>query len=72
MLGIQCKRIESNSVGYKMDYQMHSLDFEEFLWAKGYEESVADELLDHMREEKPFRTHAECQAFGRGIGEMRI
>ena len=30
MLGINCQRIESNSVGYKTDYEMHSLDFEEF------------------------------------------
>ena len=42
---------------------MHSLDFEEFLWAKGYEESVADELLDHMREEKPFN-EAQMSVYG--------
>ena len=35
-LGINYKRLESNSVGYKTDYNMYSLDFEEFLWAKGY------------------------------------
>lgn len=53
MLGIQCKRIESNSVGYKMDYQMHSLDFEEFLWAKGYDGAFINELLEHMQNVKP-------------------
>ena len=31
MLGISYKQIESNSVGYKTDYEMRSLDFEEFL-----------------------------------------
>ena len=31
LLGISYKRIESNSVGYKSDYEMFSLDFEEFL-----------------------------------------
>ncbi|MBR6050883.1 MAG: AAA family ATPase, partial [Clostridia bacterium] len=36
LMGINYKEIESNSVGYKEDYEMHSLDFEEFLWAKGY------------------------------------
>ncbi len=46
-------KIESISVGYKSDYTMHSLDFEEFLWAKGYDESVVDELLIHMQELKP-------------------
>ena len=36
LLGNQYKRIESHSVGYKTDYNMMSMDFEEFLWAKGY------------------------------------
>lgn len=54
MLGIQYKRIESNSVGYKTDYQMYSMDFEEFLWAKGYKEAFVDELLEHMLAQKAF------------------
>ena len=36
LLGIHYKRIESNSVGYKTDYEMYSMDFEEYLWALGY------------------------------------
>ena len=40
MLGINSHRIESNSVGYKSDYAMYSLDFEEFLWAKGYDDTL--------------------------------
>lgn len=48
LLGIQYKRIESNSVGYKTDYQMYSMDFEEFLWARGYDNSFIEELLAHM------------------------
>ena len=54
MLGINYKRIESNSVGYKTDYNMYSLDFEEFLWAKGYADSVIEDMLSHMKELKPF------------------
>ncbi|MFG6332633.1 MAG: AAA family ATPase [Lachnospiraceae bacterium] len=50
MLGIHYSRIESNSVGYKEDYEMHSLDFEEFLWAKGYGDAFTEELLKHMVE----------------------
>jgi predicted AAA+ superfamily ATPase len=50
------ERIESLSVGYKSDYIMHSLDFEEFLWAKGYDESVVDDLLFHMYELKPLNS----------------
>ena len=53
MLGINYNRIESNSVGYKTDYTMYSLDFEEFLWAKGYD-NAAGEILAHMTSQKPF------------------
>lgn len=48
MLGINYKRIHSNSVGYKTDYEMYSLDFEEFLWAKGYNEEYIKDILSHM------------------------
>ena len=54
MLGINYKRIESNSVGYKTDYHMYSMDFEEFLWARGYDDAAVDGVLQHMLEEKPF------------------
>lgn len=54
LLGVNYQRIESNSVGYKTDYEMFSLDFEEFLWAKGYEESAIDGMLNHMIQLKPF------------------
>ncbi len=52
MLGLNYKRIESNSVGYKTDYVMYSLDFEEFLWAKGYKEDFIDSLLTSMLDMK--------------------
>ena len=54
LLGIHYKKIESNSVGYKSDYEMCSLDFEEFLWAKGYDDSVVQDILSHMVAMKPF------------------
>ena len=54
MLGIQYKRIESHSVGYKTDYEMTSLDFEEFLWAKGYDSPFVRGLLEHMLDLRPF------------------
>jgi len=49
MLGINYHKIESNSVGYKSDYEMHSLDFEEYLWAQGYDDTFVEDLLMHMR-----------------------
>ena len=54
MLGVNYRRIESNSVGYKEDYDMFSMDFEEFLWAKGYKEDVIEDMLAHMKSLKPF------------------
>ncbi|MDO5339365.1 MAG: AAA family ATPase [Eubacteriales bacterium] len=54
LLGVQYNRIASISVGYKTDYQMFSMDFEEFLWAKGYSEDVISDMLKHMLEVKPF------------------
>lgn len=54
MLGINYKKIHSNSVGYKTDYEMFSMDFEEFLWAKGYKESQINDILNHMTELIPF------------------
>ena len=54
MLGINYRKIESNSVGYKSDYEMFSLDFEEFLWAKGYDDTFIEDMLEHMRNLTPF------------------
>jgi predicted AAA+ superfamily ATPase len=54
MLGVSYRRIESNSVGNKIDYTMYSMDFEEFLWAHGYGEETVFDMLSHMMEMKPF------------------
>ena len=54
MLGINYRKIESNSVGYKLDYEMHSMDFEEFLWAKGYDNEFIGDILEHMLTLTPF------------------
>lgn len=53
LMGINYKEIESNSVGNKEDYTMRSLDFEEFLWAKGYSNEQIEDLYNHMIEIKP-------------------
>lgn len=54
MLGINYKKIHSNSVGAKTDYEMYSMDFEEFLWAKAYNQEQIDSILNHMIDNKPF------------------
>jgi hypothetical protein len=54
LMGIYYEEIESNAVGFKEDYEMHSMDFEEFLWAKGYSPEQIDELFAHMIDVAPF------------------
>ena len=49
MMGINYNEIESNSVGNKQDYIMYSMDFEEFLWAKGYKKSQIEDLYVCMK-----------------------
>lgn len=44
LLGVQYKKVRSVPVGYEESVTMHSLDFEEFLWAKGYAPNVMAEL----------------------------
>ncbi|HPZ16067.1 MAG TPA: DUF4143 domain-containing protein [Sphaerochaeta sp.] len=53
MMGINYSEIESNSVGYKQDYELQSLDFEEYLWAKGYQQDQIEDLFDHMVSVRP-------------------
>ena len=54
LMGINYQEIESNSVGYKEDYEMYSMDIEEFLWAKGYKQEQIDDLFEHMISLTPF------------------
>lgn len=53
LMGISYNEIESNSVGYKEDYEMHSMDFEEFLWAMGYNDEFTADLLSYMLDVRP-------------------
>lgn len=53
LMGINYREIESNSVGYKQDYEMYSLDFEEYLWAKGYRAEQIEELYSNMADVRP-------------------
>lgn len=53
LMGINYNQIHSNSVGNKEDYIMRSLDFEEFLWAKGYKDEQIEELYSYMKNCQP-------------------
>ncbi|MGN0007455.1 MAG: ATP-binding protein [Alistipes sp.] len=54
LMGINYNEIESNAVGYKEDIEMYSMDFEEFLWAKGYSRDFVEDMYRHMAELRPF------------------
>lgn len=56
LMGINYREVESNSVGYKEDYEMYSMDFEEFLWAKGYSDDFVEDLYRNMRDLVPLST----------------
>lgn len=54
LLGMKYKRIISNPVGYARIVDMYPLDFEEFLWALGMDDSMTAELKSYIPEKKPF------------------
>ncbi len=54
LMGIHYEEIESNAVGNKEDYDMFSMDFEEFLWAEGYTDGQIEDLYTHMATLTPF------------------
>jgi predicted AAA+ superfamily ATPase len=62
LLGLHYRQISSNSVGYRIDCEMHSMDFEEFLHAKGYSDTIAAELLSHLVDVSPLSA-AEMAVF---------
>lgn len=56
LMEINYQEIESNSVGYKQDYEMYSLDFEEYLWAKGYKDEQIESFYKKMLNIQPLST----------------
>ena len=71
LLGIQYKHIDSISVGSKTDYQMRSMDFEEYLWAKGYDEDSVIRILDKMLRTEPF-TELELKIYSEQFREYCV
>ena len=53
LLGVNYKKISSIPVGFKEEYTMYSLDFEEFLWANGYDENQIEDIYDYMKKLMP-------------------
>lgn len=55
LLGVNYREITSVAVGFKEDKDMFSLDFEEFLWARGYGSDLSAELLECMVRRVPLK-----------------
>jgi len=53
MLGVHYKHVSSNPVGFKEDFDMDSMDFEEFLWAVGYKAEFVDDVYARLSSLKP-------------------
>ena len=52
MLGVAYKSTRSIPVGYERQMEMYSLDFEEYLWAIGYDDTHIGILKEHFDEKK--------------------
>ncbi len=52
-LGVNINPVSSVAVGFKEEYVMYALDFEEFLWANGYTENMIKPLLTNMLNYSP-------------------
>ena len=58
-LGVYNQTISSVAVGFKEEYIMTSLDFEEFLWAKGYNNTLIKTIPSKMILGQPFNKTEE-------------
>lgn len=54
LLGVHYRRIESISVGFQESVEMRSLDFEEFLWARGYSRDQVALMVEPLVRRIPF------------------
>ena len=48
LLGVNYKEVSSFPVGYERQVNMYSLDFEEFLWAKGLSGNIIESIKEHF------------------------
>lgn len=61
LLGVHYKKITSLSVGYQEDYELWSMDFEEYLWARGRGDDFIQMIYGRMVTNTPF-SDAELMA----------
>lgn len=68
LLGVQYKRIASLAVGNQEQYELASMDFEEFLWAMGRGEDFVERLYGKMLSCTPY-SEVELDVFSGVFGE---
>lgn len=63
LLGLHYKEIVSIPVGYEKQIDMYALDFEEFLWAYGYDDVAINNLKEYFlsKEKIPYAIHDKFQ-----------
>jgi predicted AAA+ superfamily ATPase len=49
LLGLNFREVSSYPVGYETEIEMHSMDFEEFLWALGHENDLISGIRSNVR-----------------------
>lgn len=64
LLGLSYAEVPSIPVGYERQIEMHGLDFEEYLWAMGYDEAATDLLRDHLAALDPLPDGAHQKMLG--------
>ncbi len=64
LLGISYSESVSIPVGYERQIQMEGLDFEEYLWAKGYDDDVMNEIRGHFETLTPIAKSANDRLLG--------
>lgn len=53
LLGVKYKDVRSYPVGYEEYLEMYSLDFEEYLWAKGFGQNAIAKLHEYFEKKEP-------------------
>lgn len=54
LLGVHYKKVSSLSVGHQEDFEMRSMDFEEYLWARGRDDGFVEMIFGRMADQRPF------------------
>ena len=68
-MGLNHSEVSYFPVGYERQVEMHSLDFEEFLWAREIQEDLISDLSEYFKNASPVENFVNKKngIFGAGI-----